>query len=56
MMLDCDRLWTELVTRVYRLRRLPRITNDPPPLVPDQASVAPGTATKPRERARNRSL
>jgi hypothetical protein len=32
MMLNCDRLWTELVTRVYRLRGLPRITNDPPPL------------------------
>ncbi|MFP5322213.1 MAG: hypothetical protein ACLGIC_10250 [Acidimicrobiia bacterium] len=30
--LDCDRLWTRLVTAVYRIRRLPRVTNDPPPL------------------------
>lgn len=33
--LNCDRLWTELVTLVYRVRRLPRVTNDPPPL-PDR--------------------
>jgi hypothetical protein len=32
MMLNCDRLWTELVTLTYRLRRLPRVTNDPPPI------------------------
>lgn len=32
MILDCDRIWTRLVTAVYRLRRLPRVTNDPPPL------------------------
>ena len=31
MILDCDRLWTRLVSAVYRLRRLPRVTNDPPP-------------------------
>jgi len=30
--LDCDRLWTRLVSAVYRLRRLPRVTNDPPPV------------------------
>ena len=30
MILDCDRLWTQLVTAVYRVRRLPRVTNDPP--------------------------
>lgn len=30
--LDCDRLWTTLVTWVYRLRRSPRVTNFPPPL------------------------
>lgn len=32
MILDCDRLWTRLVTVVYRVRRLPRVTNDPPPV------------------------
>jgi hypothetical protein len=30
VILDCDRLWTRFVTVVYRLRRLPRVTNDPP--------------------------
>jgi hypothetical protein len=30
VILDCDRLWTQLVTAVYRVRRLPRVTNDPP--------------------------
>ncbi len=30
MILDCDRLWTGLVTVVYRVRRLPRVTDDPP--------------------------
>lgn len=32
MILDCDRLWTRLVTAAYAVRRLPRVTNDPPPL------------------------
>lgn len=32
MILDCDRLWTRLVTATYKVRRLPRVTNDPPPL------------------------
>jgi hypothetical protein len=32
MMLNCDRLWTELVTLIYRLRGIPRVTNDAPPL------------------------
>jgi hypothetical protein len=32
VILDCDRLWTELVTRYYRLRGIPRVTNDPPPI------------------------
>lgn len=31
MMLDCDRLWTRLVTLVYRLRRKPRVTGHMPP-------------------------
>lgn len=30
MILDCDRLWTEMVTLIYRVRRMPRVTNDPP--------------------------
>lgn len=30
--LDCDRIWTELVSITYRIRRKPRVTNDPPPL------------------------
>lgn len=32
MIIDCDRLWTRLVTAVYKVRRLPRVTNDPPPI------------------------
>jgi hypothetical protein len=32
VILDCDRLWTRLVSAVYRLRRKPRVTNDPPPV------------------------
>jgi len=31
MMLDCDRLWTRLVTVVFRLRRKPRVTAQMPP-------------------------
>ena len=34
MIIDCDRLWTRLVTFVYRLRRLPRVTNRVPRLPP----------------------
>lgn len=30
VILDCDRLWTRLVTATYKVRRLPRVTNDPP--------------------------
>lgn len=32
MILDCDRIWTWLVGVTYRLRRRPRVTNEPPPL------------------------
>lgn len=42
MILDCDRIWTRLVTAVYRVRRLPRVTNDPPPL--DGSRPAPERA------------
>lgn len=30
--LDCDRLWTSLVTLLFKVRRLPRVTNSPPPI------------------------
>jgi hypothetical protein len=30
VILDCDRIWTALVTLTYKVRRLPRVTNDPP--------------------------
>lgn len=40
MILDCDRLWTRLVTATYKVRRLPRVTNDPPPL--EQAGRSTG--------------
>lgn len=30
MIIDCDRLWTRMVTLVYRIRRKPRVTNHPP--------------------------
>lgn len=29
MILDCDRLWTRMVSFVYRLRGLPRVTTPP---------------------------
>jgi hypothetical protein len=32
MILDCDRIWTELVSLIFRLRGIPRVTNDPPPV------------------------
>jgi hypothetical protein len=32
VIIDCDRIWTQLVTAVYKIRRKPRVTNDPPPL------------------------
>jgi hypothetical protein len=32
VILDCDRIWTRLVTATYKVRRLPRVTNDPPPI------------------------
>ncbi len=31
MILNCDRIWTEMVTLIYRVRRKPRVTSDPPP-------------------------
>lgn len=31
-LIDCDAVWTRLVTAVYKVRRLPRVTNDPPPI------------------------
>jgi hypothetical protein len=30
MILDCDRLWSQMVTIVYRLRRTPRVVITPP--------------------------
>lgn len=36
MIIDCDRIWTSLVTAVYRIRRKPRVTNDPPPVTPSR--------------------
>lgn len=30
MILDCDRLWTRMVTFVFRVRRKPRVTQPPP--------------------------
>jgi hypothetical protein len=41
VILDCDRLWTRLVTAVYKARRLPRVTNDPPPVPRPPTSAAP---------------
>jgi hypothetical protein len=32
VIIDCDRIWTRLVTFVYSVRRKPRVTNDPPPV------------------------
>ncbi len=29
MILDCDRLWTRMVSFVYRVRRKPRVTAPP---------------------------
>jgi hypothetical protein len=30
MIIDCDRLWSQMVTLVYRLRRKPRVVITPP--------------------------
>jgi hypothetical protein len=30
--LDCDRLWSTLVTWMFKLRGKPRVTNSPPPI------------------------
>lgn len=30
MIIDCDRLWSQMVTLVYRLRRRPRVVITPP--------------------------
>ncbi len=32
LLIDCDRIWSALVTWSYRLRRKPRVTNSPPPI------------------------
>jgi hypothetical protein len=32
MILDCDRLWSQMVTFVYRMRRTPRVVITPPDL------------------------
>ena len=47
MILDCDRLWTGMVTFVYRLRRLPRVTNDPPPVSTRRTEPSPVGLTPP---------
>lgn len=30
LLIDCDRIWSNLVTFVFKLRRKPRVTNPPP--------------------------
>lgn len=30
MIIDCDRIWSQMVTIVYRLRRKPRVVTTPP--------------------------
>jgi hypothetical protein len=42
VILDCDKLWTRLVSAIYKVRRLPRVTNDPPPLA--KPTTSPGRA------------
>jgi hypothetical protein len=32
LLIDCDRIWSGLVTWSYRVRRKPRVTNSPPPI------------------------
>ena len=32
MIIDCNRIWTQLVALVYRVRRKPMVTNRPPAL------------------------
>ena len=32
MIIDCNKLWTQLVSAVYRIRRRPMVTNVPPPV------------------------
>ncbi len=57
MILDCDRLWTRLVSAVYRLRRLPRVTDDPPPVArpaegrPESPAAGRGARLEPDPRA-----
>lgn len=34
MIINCNRLWTQLVSVVFRLRRLPMVTTTPPPPPP----------------------
>ncbi len=41
MILDCDKLWTRLVSAVYEVPRLPRVTNRPPPLGKQRAPSPP---------------
>jgi hypothetical protein len=32
VILDCDRIWSQLVTFMFKLRRKPRVVITPPPL------------------------
>lgn len=32
MIIDCNRLWTQLVTLIYRVRRKPMVTHTVPPM------------------------
>jgi hypothetical protein len=41
MIVDCNKMWTQLVNAVYRLRRLPTVTNIPPPVDRPVARPAP---------------
>lgn len=45
IIIDCDRIWADLVTLVYRLRRKPRVTYFMPPL--RKAVSASDTQAKP---------
>lgn len=31
MIFNCDEIWTKAVTLIYRVRKLPRVTNEAPP-------------------------
>jgi hypothetical protein len=32
MIINCNKLWTQLVGAVHRIRRLPMVTTTPPPV------------------------